>query len=147
MGCRPKRSDRGYHSGSGTDHNMQQHPRRSNRNLCPKQKDQILENVREHLLRNFEALKRWMPTQGQLEWFEPQGGAVAFPRLKANASTEPLCRLLVTKYRTFTIPGYAFGMDRHLRIGFGGEAKELSEGLTRLGSAMNEMTVKPGLRV
>jgi aspartate/methionine/tyrosine aminotransferase len=111
-----------------------------------KQKDQILKNVREHLLRNFEALKRWMATQGQLEWFEPQGGAVAFPRLKANASTEPLCRLLVTKYRTFTIPGYAFGMDRHLRIGFGGEAKELNEGLTRLGSAMNEMTMKPGLR-
>jgi aspartate/methionine/tyrosine aminotransferase len=112
-----------------------------------KQKDRILKNVREHLHRNFELIKRWMANQNQLEWIEPKGGAVAFPRLKAESSTEALCRLLVTKYRTFTIPGYTFGMDRHLRIGFGGEAEELTEGLTRLGHALKEVLVEPGLRV
>jgi len=45
---------------------------------------------------------------------------------------------LVTKYRTFSIPGYTFGMDRHMRIGFGGSTDELNEGLARLKLAMEE---------
>jgi aspartate/methionine/tyrosine aminotransferase len=112
-----------------------------------RQKDQILKNVRKHLKHNFDLLKHWMTKQNELEWFEPQGGAVAFPRLKTGDNTEPLCRLLVTKYRTFTIPGYTFGMDRHMRIGFGGDAAELTEGLTRLDTAMNEIRAKPAVRV
>jgi aspartate/methionine/tyrosine aminotransferase len=103
-----------------------------------KQKDSILKNARERVQRNFEILKRWMSHQDSLEWIEPKGGVVAFPRLKTNASTESLCRLLVTKYRTFSIPGYTFGMDRHLRIGFGGNTDELNEGLARLKQAMEE---------
>jgi aspartate/methionine/tyrosine aminotransferase len=103
-----------------------------------KQKDSILKNASERMRMNFEVLKRWMIHQGSLEWVEPKGGVVAFPRLKANASTEKLCSLLVTKYRTFTIPGYTFGMDRHLRIGFGGNADELNEGLAKLKQATEE---------
>jgi aspartate/methionine/tyrosine aminotransferase len=111
-----------------------------------KRKDQILKEAREHLGRNFEVLKRWMAGQNQLEWVEPQGGAVAFPRLKVDASTEPLCRLLVTKYRTFTIPGFTFGMDRHMRIGFGGNAEELKYGLSRLEEATKETMTAPAVR-
>ena len=103
-----------------------------------RQKDTILRNAKERLQRNFEVLKRWMKHQDSLEWVEPRGGVVAFPRLKTNASTENLCRLLVTKYRTFSIPGYTFGMDRHLRIGFGGDTDELDEGLARLSNALEE---------
>jgi aspartate/methionine/tyrosine aminotransferase len=98
----------------------------------------IMKNVRERMQRNFEVLKRWMTHQDLLEWIEPKGGVVAFPRLKTNASTESICRLLVTKYRTFSIPGYTFGMYRHLRIGFGGDTVELNEGLARLKQAMEE---------
>jgi aspartate/methionine/tyrosine aminotransferase len=103
-----------------------------------KEKDAILKNVRLRVRRNFEVLKQWMVKQELLEWVEPEGGVVAFPRLRNGANTEELCRLLVTKYRTFTIPGYCFEMERHLRIGFGGDAEELSEGLGRLGLTMDE---------
>ena len=102
------------------------------------QKELILKNARERVRQNFETLKNWMAHQDLLEWVEPEGGVVAFPRLKKEMSTEELCRLLVTKYRTFSIPGYTFGMDRHLRIGFGGDANELKEGLAKLGQAMDE---------
>lgn len=85
-----------------------------------------------------------MARQDLLEWVEPKGGVVAFPRLKDAMSTEELCRLLVTKYRTFSIPGYTFGMDKHLRIGFGGDTDELNEGLARLKQAMEEC--EPSLR-
>jgi aspartate/methionine/tyrosine aminotransferase len=90
------------------------------------------------MLRNFEILKRWISHQDSLEWVEPKGGVVAFPRLKNGVTTEEICRLLVTKYRTFSIPGYTFGMDKHLRIGFGGDTEELTEGLDRLKKTMEE---------
>ena len=107
------------------------------------QKDTFLREIREGLRKNFEALKHWMSRQNAMEWFEPEGGVVAFPRLKSRASTEQLCRLLVSKYRTFTIPGYCFDMPQHLRIGFGGYAEELRSGLEKLELALNEYAIMP----
>ncbi|HMK82103.1 MAG TPA: aminotransferase class I/II-fold pyridoxal phosphate-dependent enzyme [Candidatus Bathyarchaeia archaeon] len=108
-----------------------------------KQRASILKSARERVLRNFEILKRWISRQDSLEWVEPKGGVVAFPRLKNSETTEEICRLLVTKYRTFSIPGYTFGMDRYLRIGFGGDTEELTEGLERLKKAIEEYATGP----
>jgi hypothetical protein len=47
--------------------------------------------------------------------------------------------MVVRKYRTFTVPGYCFEMDRHFRIGFGGETSELKTGLHNVTSALNEL--------
>jgi aspartate/methionine/tyrosine aminotransferase len=101
------------------------------------QREKILSDVRSRVKRNFETLRGWMANQDLLDWVEPSGGVVAFPRLKRGVTTD-ICRLLVSKYRTFTIPGYGFEMPEHLRIGFGGEANELIEGLKRLKLAMEE---------
>lgn len=101
-------------------------------------RDTILKGVRKRVQANFETLKHWMAHQDVLEWVEPSGGVVAFPRLKNGSTTSELCRTLATKYRTFTVPGYGFEMDRHLRIGFGGDAEELNEGLKRLTEAISE---------
>jgi aspartate/methionine/tyrosine aminotransferase len=101
-------------------------------------KDEMLKTIREQVIRNFEMVKQWMNRQSVLEWVKPKGGVVAFPRLRNGTTTEELCRLLVTKYRTFTIPAFCFGMDRYLRIGFGGESEELREGLKRVTAATNE---------
>lgn len=101
-------------------------------------KETFLDYIRKHVRRNFDIMKQWMSTQDHLEWVDPKGGAVAFPRLKSGTSTAQLCRILVTKYRTFTIPGYCFNMDQHLRIGFGGSAHELRQGLIKLKQALDE---------
>jgi len=100
-----------------------------------RRRDVLLRRARESVKRNFQTLKGWMNAQRTLEWIEPRGGVVAFPRLKSGQDTEELCRLLVTKYRTFTIPGYCFEMKQHVRVGFGGRASELKAGLERLGKA------------
>lgn len=105
-----------------------------------KKRDAVLKGVRQRVQTNFGMLKHWMAHQDALEWVEPKGGVVCFPRLKNGATTDELCRTMATKYRTFTVPGYGFGMNRHLRIGFGGDAEELSEGLKRLTQALKEYT-------
>ena len=98
----------------------------------------IVQKIRSELAANYEVLREWMLHQDRLEWVEPEGGAVCFPKLKGSRSTLDLCRLLVEKYRTFTVPGYVFGMDPHLRLGFGGDNEELRQGLGRLGTALSE---------
>lgn len=104
-----------------------------------KKKDSILSKVRQTVKQNLDILREWMTRQQSLEWVEPKGGVVAFPRLKNANDTEELCRLLVKRYRTFTIPGYCFEMNQHVRIGFGGEELELRAGLERVGKAIHDI--------
>lgn len=104
-----------------------------------KEKDTILRRMQDIVKQNFQTLRGWMNAQQVLEWVEPKGGVVAFPRLKHGQTTEDLCRLLVAKYRTFTIPGYCFEMKQHMRVGFGGEAPELKAGLERIEKAMRDL--------
>lgn len=102
-------------------------------------KDKILSILRKSMISNFKILEEWMNSQNWLEWIEPKSGVVCAPRLKRGGSTDELCKLLVTKYKTFTVPGSAMELDGHFRIGFGGEQDELVEGLERLGKALKEI--------
>jgi aspartate/methionine/tyrosine aminotransferase len=104
-----------------------------------KKREKILANRRKSMIANFRILKDWMDNQEWLEWIEPKSGVVGAPRLTRGGSTDELCKLLVTKYRTFTVPGSSMELDGHLRIGFGGEHEELVRGLERLGSALKEI--------
>lgn len=102
-------------------------------------REQLLRGLRKSMLSNFEILKEWMDNQEWLEWIEPKSGVVGAPRLTRGGSTDELCKLLVTKYRTFTVPGSHMELDGHLRIGFGGEHEELVKGLDQLQLALKEI--------
>jgi len=102
-------------------------------------KDKILSMLRKSMFSNYRILKEWMESQDWLEWVEPKSGVVCAPRLKRGGSTDELCKLLVTKYRTFTVPGSAMELDGHFRLGFGGEQEELVKGLEQLGHALKEI--------
>ena len=104
-----------------------------------KQRKTLLTKLRKSMITNFRILKSWMNNQKWLEWIEPKSGVVGAPRLVSGGSTDELCQLLVTKYRTFTVPGSRMELDGHLRIGFGGEQEELTRGLEQLGLALKEI--------
>lgn len=102
-------------------------------------RETLLKERREAMMANFVVLKEWMDNQDWLEWIEPKSGVVGAPRLRRRGSTDELCQLLVTKYRTFTVPGSHMELDGHLRIGFGGEHEELVKGLDMLKQALREI--------
>jgi aspartate/methionine/tyrosine aminotransferase len=102
-------------------------------------KKAVLTKMREMMMSNFTILKEWMDNQDWLEWIEPQSGVVGAPRLRRGGSTDELCELLVTKYRTFTVPGSKMELDGHFRLGFGGEQEELVLGLQQLEKALKEI--------
>ena len=102
-------------------------------------REKILPKLRNAMLSNYRIVKDWMEDQNWLEWVEPQSGVVCAPRLKNGESTDKLCELLVTKYKTFTVPGSRMELDGHFRLGFGGEQEELIKGLAQLKTALREL--------
>ncbi len=98
----------------------------------------IHENIRSH----FSIVKRWMNSEQNLEWVEPSGGVVCFPRIKAeqNVDVERFYKILNEKYHTFVGPGHWFEMERrYMRIGYGWPpTNELLKGLKNISSALRE---------
>lgn len=65
-------------------------------------------------------------------------GVTAFPRW-AGGDTELLDGLLRSKYDTAIVPGRWFDMPNHFRVSLGGETDMVKVGLSRLGSALDEL--------
>ena len=100
--------------------------------------DRIRESVRARLDRNRAILHRFFDSRPELEAPRFPFGTVAFPKL-TRGSVDALCNLLRTKYETTVVPGEFFEMPDHFRIGIGGDAEPLEEGLRRIGLALDDM--------
>jgi aspartate/methionine/tyrosine aminotransferase len=110
--------------------------------LVLRKKDSFLSEARNRIKKNREVVAEWMQKQDNFEWIYPEAGVVSFPKIKKKIKTEPekLYRHLAEKFKTFVVPGRCFEMDeRHFRIGFGADSKEIRSGLANLNSALNEL--------
>jgi aspartate/methionine/tyrosine aminotransferase len=108
--------------------------------LCSRER--LFAPVKKKILQNFEVVKTFMEQQQMLEWIEPKGGCVCFPRIKKDIrlDTDAFYKLLLDKYKTYTGRGHWFEEDkRYMRIGFGWETTEkLAKGLNNILKAVNE---------
>jgi aspartate/methionine/tyrosine aminotransferase len=80
-----------------------------------------------------DRLDQFVTGEPRLSWHRPDAGLIGLARV-AGTDGETLARaLLAPPYRTFLLPGSAYGLPFHIRIGAGGgpEAR-LAEGLGRL---------------
>lgn len=92
---------------------------------------------------NLQTLREWMLKQAYLEWVEPEGGVVAFPRIKeafSHISTR-LYGHLFAQYGTVVGPGHWFEQDdRYMRIGFGyPQPREFEQGLNHIQHAIEDL--------
>jgi aspartate/methionine/tyrosine aminotransferase len=103
-------------------------------------KEAHLSRISRDIREKFGLVKTWMQEQDDLEWVEPRGGCVCFPRMKRpeNTDIDLFYKLLLERYGTYTGPGHWFEMPRHyMRIGFGWpDAGELEEGLKGITESM-----------
>ena len=94
---------------------------------------------------HFKIVRDWMDSQQNLEWVQPSGGAVCFPRIQAkiNIDVDHFYRLLNAKYKTFVGPGHWFEMDRrYMRIGYGWpDTAQLQRGLENISRALEEASL------
>jgi capreomycidine synthase len=97
----------------------------------------VLENAeliasprREQAARNRAMLIDWYAAQGDLvSALVPDGGVTAFPRFPRHGDVTGLCRRLEEDHGVLVVPGSCFGHPDRMRIGFGGPAGELQQGL------------------
>jgi aspartate/methionine/tyrosine aminotransferase len=87
-----------------------------------------------------DLLDGFVAQEPRLGWHRPQAGLIGLARVD-GIDGESLARaLLKPPYRTFLLPGSAYGLPHHIRIGAGGgpEAR-LNEGLERLSTALRDL--------
>jgi aspartate/methionine/tyrosine aminotransferase len=98
----------------------------------------IADESRQLLERNGELLATFLQLRDDLECPPHRHGTTAFPRLKSG-NVDDFLTLLKDKYETSVVPGRFFEMPQHFRIGIGGDTEMVSEGLKRLGMALDEL--------
>jgi aspartate/methionine/tyrosine aminotransferase len=106
------------------------------------QRQRLLGGFRAHIQTNFTALRGWMSAQDMLEWVEPTGGCVCFPRIKPGITLD-LGRFhhsLLHDRCTAVGPGHWFGLDdRFMRVGFGWPSRDaLLHGLEAIRQAIRD---------
>jgi hypothetical protein len=102
--------------------------------LRPGRYEAAIGKARTEGLHNLKLLDRFIASQPALSWHRPQAGLIGLASLNLPLSADAFAaRLLADPYRTFIIPGSAYGCPQHLRLGVGGgEAARIEEGLARL---------------
>ena len=106
-------------------------------------KEKYLPAIKSKIVKHFEIVKHWIAQESKMEWVEPSGGVVCFPRIKLDSKVDVnrFYQILNDKYGTFVGPGHWFEMDRRfMRIGYGWpKTEELKEGLAAISSALGEV--------
>ena len=107
-------------------------------------KEKILARFRATADRNVEIVKNWIEDKdGILEWIEPAGGIMCFPRYSLDMDSVSLSRELLEKGDVLVSPGAYFGMEGHFRLTFTVTEDVLREGLRSLGGVIEELADRP----
>ena len=101
-----------------------------------------LDAVRASIAHRVAIVREWVAGQGELEWVEPEGGVVCFPRIRPDieVDVDRFYRILNEEYGTYVGPGHWFEQSRrHMRIGFGWPTEDdLRAGLANVSRAIRE---------
>jgi aspartate/methionine/tyrosine aminotransferase len=105
-------------------------------------KAEYLSRAKVNIDAHFAIVKQWIADETSLEWVEPVGGALCFPRIREDSGldVEAFYRILNQELGTFVGPGHWFEMPRrYMRIGYGWPTMaELKEGLANISAALRK---------
>jgi aspartate/methionine/tyrosine aminotransferase len=112
-------------------------------------RDEFLPQILTNIRRRFEIVRTWIegPASEFLEWVEPTGGCVSFPRFTDAAlrqvDLDRFATLLNGEFNTYVGPGHWFEQEaRSFRLGYGWPGDdELKQGLERIVSAARASSV------
>jgi hypothetical protein len=108
--------------------------------LRPDTRLRILDRTRGILKRNFPVLQEWVSQRSSaLRMVPPRAGAIAYVRYGWKINSSKLVTQLREERSVLVVPGDHFGMDGHLRIGFGNEPDDLAEGLSSIAALVDSL--------
>ena len=99
-----------------------------------------LPRIAKEVARGKSAVREWITGEKRMEWVEPMGGVVCFPRITADSGVNvaKFYEILTGDLKTWVGPGHWFEQDdRYMRVGFGwAKAEELGRGLKNVSTAL-----------
>ncbi|MEM9438434.1 MAG: pyridoxal phosphate-dependent aminotransferase [Pseudomonadota bacterium] len=96
-----------------------------------------LETVRQEASATLTRLEGFVSSEPSLSWQRPEAGLIGLARLDGIGGDEFARRLLAPPYRTFLLPGSAYGQPDHIRVGVGGgQTANLELGLERMSALL-----------
>ena len=108
--------------------------------LAPARRKALLERAQRMIAANFPVVAAWIDAHaGNLAWAPPEAGAIGFVRYGHDIGSTALADRLRQTAGVLVVPGDHFGLDGWLRIGYGGRAASLREGLARLDRVLADM--------
>jgi aspartate/methionine/tyrosine aminotransferase len=99
--------------------------------------DRLIARSRLLLDANGALIRAFLRSRPELEWIDPGGGTVVFPRIRNVADADTFVDRLFAAYDTAVVPGRFFEAPAHFRIGFGGTTDALRSGLQAIGAALD----------
>lgn len=104
------------------------------------QRDTWLPEINACIRRRFEVVSSWMAGEELMEWVEPRGGCVCFPRIKPDVpvDVDEFYRALNDRHGAYVGPGHWFEQSRrHMRVGYAWPLPdELEGGLAAISSSV-----------
>ncbi len=110
--------------------------------LRPDRLDRALAKARGDGLATLKHLDKYIASEPKLSWHPPEAGLIGLAKLAGGINGEDFAkRLLAAPYKTFLLPGSAYGMPDHIRVGVGGgQAANLNLGLARMTALLANWT-------
>ena len=99
--------------------------------------DRLEARARGILEPNAARLASFIESRPELSWVRPEGGNVAFPRLRGVADTSAFVDRLLREHGTAIVPGAFFEAPSHVRIAFGCAPRTLAQGLAGIAAALD----------
>ena len=93
-------------------------------------KEGFLARAKRIVTENRQLVRAWLERNPAVECHLPDYGNLCFPKL--SVSVDALADRLKQQFNVVIAPGRFFGMNDHFRLGYGGRATDLKEGLERL---------------
>jgi aspartate/methionine/tyrosine aminotransferase len=96
----------------------------------------LIDDQRPLVDRNRAAAAAWIASHDRLSWVAPPAGTVGFVRV-AGVNVDDLAERLRLRDETAVVPGRFFDDAGAFRVGLGGTADDVDEGLRRIGAALH----------
>ncbi len=90
----------------------------------------LLKRASQIVSRHWDLMKKWLDERaGIFDYVAPKAASICFPRYDLPISSLELVNRLLREKRLLIAPGAYFGVENHLRIGFGYDENHLEKGL------------------
>ncbi len=108
--------------------------------LQPSVRPRVLERTRAIIRDNLPSVEEWLGERADLFAYRPpEAGAIIFVRYHFDINSSVFAERLRREKSVLVVPGDHFGMDHHLRIGFGNPEGDLREGLRRMAELLSDL--------